>query len=114
MLVRENPDRKKSEQIWLNECHDEFKPVYFRRYVDDIFVLFCSPVYLEKFQNYSNAKHRNIRFTCEKEHNISMPFLDVLLPELAMVSKYLCITNPHLVEYIQISTVSFPNNIMLV
>ena len=67
------------EQIWLNECPDEFKPVYYRRYVDDIFVLFRSPVHLEKFKNYLNSKHRNIRFTCEKEHNNSMPFLDVLI-----------------------------------
>ena len=35
------------EQIWLNKCLDEFKPVYYRRYVDDIFVLFPSPVHLE-------------------------------------------------------------------
>ena len=54
------------EQIWLNECPDEFKPAYYRRYVDDIFVLFRSPDHLEKFKNYLNSKHRNIRFTCEK------------------------------------------------
>ena len=30
------------EQIWLNECPEGFKPVYYRRYVDDIFVLFRS------------------------------------------------------------------------
>ena len=52
------------EQIWLNECPDEFKLVYYRRYVDDIFVLFRSPDHLEKFKNYLNSKHRNIRFTC--------------------------------------------------
>ena len=28
------------EQTWLNDCLDEFKPVYNKRYVDDIFVLF--------------------------------------------------------------------------
>ena len=28
------------EQIWLNDCPDEFKSVYYKRYVDDIFVLF--------------------------------------------------------------------------
>ena len=67
------------EQIWLNECPDEFKPVYYRRYVDDIFVLFRSPDHLEKFKNYLNSKQRNIRFTCEKEHNNSVPFLDVLI-----------------------------------
>ena len=67
------------EQIWLNECPDEFKPVYYRRYVDDIFVLFRSPDHLEKFRNYLNSKQRNVRFTCEKEHNNSAPFLDVLI-----------------------------------
>ena len=30
------------EQIWLNDFRDEFKPVYYKRYVDDIFVLFRS------------------------------------------------------------------------
>ena len=29
---------------------DEFKPAYYRRYVDDIFVLFRSPDHLEKFK----------------------------------------------------------------
>ena len=62
------------EQIWLNECPDEFKPVYYRRYVDEIFVLFRSSVHLEKFQKFLNSKHRSIRFTCEKERNNSMPF----------------------------------------
>ena len=28
------------KQIWLNDCPDEFKPVYYKRYVDDLFVLF--------------------------------------------------------------------------
>ena len=28
------------EQICVNDCPDEFKPVYNKRYVDDIFVLF--------------------------------------------------------------------------
>ena len=67
------------EQIWFNECADEFKPVYYRRYVDDKFVLFRSPSYLEEFQNHLNSKHRNIRFTCEKEHKNSMSVLDVLI-----------------------------------
>ena len=101
------------EQIWLNECPDESKREYYRRYVDDIFVLFRSPDDLENFKNL-NSKHRNIRFTCEKEQNNSMPFLDVLITRTAMVSKHLCITNLHLVEYVQISSVSFPKNIKLV
>ena len=39
------------EQIWFNDCPDDFKTVYYRRYVDNIFALFCSPDYLEKFTN---------------------------------------------------------------
>ena len=57
------------EQIWLNDCPDEFKSVYYKRYVDDIFVLFRSPHHLEKFNEYLNTKHANIKFTSEKEVN---------------------------------------------
>ena len=67
------------EQIWLNDCRDEFKPVYYKRYVDDIFVLFRYSHHLEKFIEYSNTKHANIKFTSEKEVNGSLPFLDVLI-----------------------------------
>ena len=28
------------EQVWLDDCPDEFKPVYYKGYVDGIFVLF--------------------------------------------------------------------------
>ena len=51
------------EQIWLNDCPEDFKSVYYRRYVDDIFALFRSPGHLEKFTNYLNSKHKNIKFT---------------------------------------------------
>ena len=64
------------EQIWLNDCWDEFNPVYYKRY---IFVLFWSPHHLEKFNEYLNTKHANIKFASEKEVNRSLPFLDVLI-----------------------------------
>ena len=67
------------EQIWLDECPDEFTAAYYRKYVDDLFVLFRSPEHLENFKNYLNSKHGNIRFTCEKEQKNSMPFVDVLI-----------------------------------
>ena len=67
------------EQIWLNDCPEGFKPVYYRRYVGDIFALFRSPDHLEKFANYLNSKHKNIKFTYEKESNNSLPFLDILI-----------------------------------
>ena len=67
------------EEIWFNEIPDELNPVYYRRYVDDMLVLFRPPNHLEKFKNYLNSKHRNIIFICKKEHNICMPFLDILI-----------------------------------
>ena len=61
------------EQIWFNDCPDEFKSVYYKRYVDDIFVLFWSPHHLE------NTKNANIKFTSGKEVNGSLPFLRKVL-----------------------------------
>ena len=66
------------EQIWLNDCPEDFKPVYYRRYVDDIFALFRLPDHLEKFTNHLNSNHKNIKSTYEKESNNSLPFLDML------------------------------------
>ena len=39
----------------------------YRRYVDDIFVLFKSKEHLKLFVNYMNSKHSNIKFTFETE-----------------------------------------------
>ena len=69
------------EQVWLDDCPDEFKTVYYKRYVDDIFVLFRSRHHLEKFNEYLNTKHANIKLTCEKEVKGSLPFLDVLISQ---------------------------------
>ena len=38
------------EQIWFSGCPEDFKPVYYRRYTDDISALFRSPDYLESLQ----------------------------------------------------------------
>ena len=40
------------EKKWLEQCPDRFKPVYCRRYVDDIFALFKSRGHLIKFRDY--------------------------------------------------------------
>ena len=45
------------EQIRLNENPDQFKPVYYKRYVDDIFVLFRPTYHHEKFHEYLNTKY---------------------------------------------------------
>ena len=65
------------EKIWLQNCLSEFKPVIYRRYVDNAFLLFCLKHQIGKFQNYLNHQHKNIRFTSEIENENSVLFLDI-------------------------------------
>ena len=65
------------EKIWLQNCPSEFKPVICRSYVDDTFLLFRSKYHIEKFQNYLNCQHKNIRFTSETKNENSISFLDI-------------------------------------
>ena len=62
---------------WLEQCPKEFKPDSYRRYVDDIFVLFESAEYLCKFRNYFNTCHPNMCFSFEQEENGQLAFLDI-------------------------------------
>ena len=65
------------ERKWLQECPVDFKPVLYKRYVDDTFLLFKSDSHFDLFLNYLNSKHPNIAFTCDKEENNVLPFLDI-------------------------------------
>ena len=65
------------EKRWLDGCPSEFKPVLYRRYVDDCFLLFRKNDHIPKFHDYLNSQHTNIKFTVEVEHDDSLPFLDV-------------------------------------
>ena len=65
------------ETVWLEDCPLAFAPVYFARYVDDIFILVRSKEHVAKLAQYFSSKHKNIRFTYELENNNTLPFLDV-------------------------------------
>ena len=65
------------EKNWLQNCPSEFKPVIYRRYVDDTFLLFRSKHHIEKFLNYLNGQHKNIKFTSETENENSISFLGI-------------------------------------
>ena len=62
------------EQNWLKNCPKEFQPVLYKRYVDDIFVLFENIDQANKFKNYLNIQHENMSFTMEQEKTTSCPF----------------------------------------
>ena len=51
------------------------KPVFYRRYVDDIFALFCNKDEMDRFHSILNDAHPNLSFTKEMATNI-LPFLD--------------------------------------
>ena len=65
------------EHIWLKKCSLQFQPKYYRRYVDDIFLMFESRNHGKKFLKYMNSRHSNIQFTCEEESNNNISFLDI-------------------------------------
>ena len=65
------------EQIWLDNCPVEFKPVIYRRFVDDTFLLFRPKEHIENFRLYVNCQDGNIKLTSEIEENNSISFLDI-------------------------------------
>ena len=64
------------EEIWIGKCPKQFKPNYYQRYVDDLFLLFDNSDQINKFEKYMNSRHKNIKFTKEVEKDNSLPFLD--------------------------------------
>ena len=65
------------EKEWLDNCPSHFKLIVYRRYVDDIFVLFSSKQHLQHFVDYMNKQHRCIKFISETEKNNTFSFLDI-------------------------------------
>ena len=57
------------ENKWLQDCPHSLKPVFYRRYVDDIFVLFSSLDQAENFKKYFSSKHPSIKFLSEKKND---------------------------------------------
>ena len=51
------------EKLWLDNCPLEFRPVVYRRYLDDIFVLFKTKDHLLLLARYINSKHWNLKLT---------------------------------------------------
>ena len=100
------------EKNWLEQCSDKFKPVYFKRYIDEIFVLFMSRDHLIKFRDYLNKCHPNMKFSFEEGKNGNLSFLDVevsreetSLPLLSIANQLLVVSTRILIVfayYIQI------------
>ena len=70
------------EKIWLESCPKEFKPIYYKRYVDDTFLLFKEQNHVSLFLDYLNNQHPNICFTSELEKCNRLSFLDTIVHKL--------------------------------
>ena len=67
------------ESKWLSSCPENFKPIFYRRYVDDIFVIFKTKKQAKQFHNYFNQQHNSINFTLEEGTDDSFNFLDITI-----------------------------------
>jgi hypothetical protein len=67
------------EKRILKDCPDQFKPIIYKRYVDDTFTAFKSIDQAQNFLNYINNFHQNIKFTMEIETEGKLAFLDTML-----------------------------------
>ena len=65
------------EQNFMNQCPAVCKPLFYKRYMDDTFVLFANSEKAAHLKNYINSRHPNIQFTMDKEQNCTLPFLDI-------------------------------------
>ena len=61
--------------LWKNVASE--MPFWISRYVDDTFLPFRSKRLIDKFQNYLNHQHKNIRFTSKTGNENSISFLDI-------------------------------------
>ena len=73
----------------LEQGPKELKPAFYRRYVDDIFVLFKLAESLPTFRDYFNTSHANMNFSFEQEKNEKLSFHDA---EVSRVIKKSVIT----------------------
>ena len=56
------------ETKWLNNCPKNFKLVFYKRYVDDIFILFKKPEHVKPFADYMNSKLKRLNFILKQKN----------------------------------------------
>ena len=53
--------------------------MFYKRYADNIFCIFKTSEQEDKFFDFLDTRHKNIKSTIEKEQDQKLPFLDVLI-----------------------------------
>ena len=62
------------ETKFILNCPSEYCPIFYRRYVDDTYVLFKNKFHADSFLQYINQQHNNISIMMESEFNGSLSF----------------------------------------
>ena len=65
------------EKAFLKSFPEDQLPLIYKRYVDDVFLVFRSEEHVEPFLKFMNSLHKNIEFTCEREENNKLSFIGV-------------------------------------
>ena len=71
----------KKSGLTESDCPPSFKPLVYRKYVDDIFVLLSSSTQLDYLINYFNPEHHKINFTSETDKDNTFSFLNILIKQ---------------------------------
>ena len=66
------------EKYWIEKAQVA-KTTFYKRYVDDISAVFESELDAETFHPYLKTRHKNIKFTYEKQIENKLSFLDILI-----------------------------------
>ena len=64
------------QRQWLSLCALDILTKFFKRYVDDVCIMFHCQSHLNDFVNYMNTKHPNVKFTSAFAKNDYFSFLD--------------------------------------
>lgn len=67
------------EELIFDGCPESFRPTFYKRYVDDTFLLFRDPSHASSFLDFINNFHPNIKFTMDTEADNKIAFLDILV-----------------------------------
>ena len=100
-----------NEKHWLANCPIHFKPIIYRRYVDDTFLIFRRPQDADLFLDYLNSQHPNIKFTADKEKNKELHFLDINITRLDNTFKTNTYRKPTYTGLYTLFTSFIPHNI---
>ena len=86
------------------------KPISYFRYVDDIFIPHINSFDRKVFYNEISNLHLSLKFTFEKETDMSLLFLDVLLRRTLTLYKCMFTANQHLVVSTSLRILSVRNH----